>query len=245
MGQYQLSKNGWVSSNRGNLRDTEQRQFAPLEILQRWDAFGQLGGPIHRQRLWSFGGWERYRDNTRPATFSAVPRTPGEPSVDATENNGTMKFTGAATRAVRLEGVVQHVHNNRRNFNAGPTTMREALADDDDRETLGNLSGTWVVDNATLVEARGGMNKVAEDLGPTPERRLGPPGHIDALTGVESVNATGFSVRHSRVGSAAVSLTRFAEDFLGQPGTRRRVRERESGRPAAARFSDGHARSPS
>jgi hypothetical protein len=91
----------------------------------------------------------------------------------------------------------------------------------------------------------GGMNKVAEDLGPTPERRLGPPGHIDALTGVESVNATGFSVRHSRVGSAAVSLTRFAEDFLGQPGTRRRVRDGESGRPAAARFSDGHARSPS
>ena len=163
LGQYQLSKNGWVYSNRGNLRDTDQRQFAPLEILQRWDAFGQLGGPIYRQRLWFFAGWERYRDNTRPATFSAVPRTPDEPSVDATENNGTLKFTGAVTRSLRLEALVQHMHNDRRNFNAGATTMREALADDDDHETLGNLSGTWVLDNATLVEARGGMNKVAED----------------------------------------------------------------------------------
>ena len=216
LGQFQLSKNGWVSNNRGSLRDSQQHQFEPLEILTRWDGSGQVGGPIHRSRLWFFGGWERYRDDTRPAAFSAVPRTPDEPSVDGMENNGTVKLTGAATAALRLEGLVQHIHNDRKNFNAGPTTMREALADDDDRETLGNVSGTWIVNSTTLVEARGGMNKVAEDLGPTPERRNGPPGHLDALTGVESVNATGFSVRHSRVGSAAVSLTRFAGDFLGR-----------------------------
>lgn len=216
VGQYQVSRNGWVSNNRGSLRDTDQHQFAPLQIVKRWDGFGQFGGPIYRQRLWFFGGWERYRDDIRPAAFSAVPRTADEPNVDATENNGTLKLTGAATNTLRIEGLLQHIQNDRKNFNAAPTTMRESLIDDDDRETLDNISGTWIVNSATLIEARGGMNNVTEDLGPSGERRLGPPGHIDAVTGVESVNATGFSVRRSRVASAAVSLTRFADDFLGR-----------------------------
>ena len=214
MAQYQVSAARWVSNNRGNLPAGLRQQFKPIEILDRWDASAQLGGPIRRERLWFFGGWERYRDDTRPATFSGLPRTPGEPGVDATEHNFTAKLTGAATNGLRINGVVENVHHNTRNFNAGPTTTRDALGESDDRETLGNMSGTWLIDSRTLVEGRAGMNRVADDVGPPLDRRNGPPGHIDALTGVESVNASEFVVTHSRIGSASVSLTRFADDFL-------------------------------
>jgi hypothetical protein len=219
MAQYQVSRNNWLSNNRGAAPASVRSQFQPLQLLKRWDGFGQLGGPIRRHRLWFFGGWERFRDNTRPATFSTGPRSPDEPSVDTTENNLTAKLTGAASSALRLDGVVERIHSDRKNFNAGPLVRTESLADDDNRQTLGNVTGTWVPDSHTLVETRAGMNKVAEDLGGPLARRSGPPGHVDALTGVESVNATGFSVRHSRQASAAVSLTRFADDFLGREHT--------------------------
>lgn len=216
MGQYQVSKNNWVSSNRGRVSPGLSNQFKPLEILEKWDGFGQLGGPLVRQRLWFFAGWERYRDNTRAAAFSTLPRTPDEPSVDISENNFTGKLTGAPTRTLRVNGLVQHVHILKRNFNASPRTLPEALEHDDDGETLANLSATWIVDQRTLVEMRSGMNTVAEDIGPPLVRRSGPPAHLDTVSGVESVNASGFSVQHTRVASAAASLTRFADDFLGR-----------------------------
>jgi hypothetical protein len=216
MGQYQISPTRWQSNNRGNLPAAQRDQFKPVQILDRWDASGQLGGPIRRQRLWFFAGWERYRDNTRPASFSGLPRTPDEPSVNASEHNFTAKLTSAVTNGFRINGLMERVHRDTRNFNAGPNTTRDALGESDDHETLANVSGTWVLDSRTVLEARGGVNRVSDEIGPPPDRRDGPPGHFDALTGLQSVNASELVVTDTRVASGSVSLTRFAEGFIGR-----------------------------
>lgn len=216
LGQYQAARNNWISNNRGDLAADLKRQFRPLELLKRWDGFGQVGGPIRRQRVWYFAGVEAYRDDIRPATFSELPRTPDEPSADTSENNFTAKVNASLSAFLRLEGLFQQIHRNVSNFNAGPLVAPEALANDDRFERLANVSVTWTPNGRTLIEARGGVNSIHEDAGPSSDRRDGPPGHLDALTGVRTVNATGFNDRYSRISSAAASLTRFSTDFLGR-----------------------------
>src|SRR5262249_56621056 len=59
----------WVSSNRGSLSPVLDAKFRPLEIVDRWSATGQAGGPIRTDPAGFFAGVRVCRHVDRPAAF--------------------------------------------------------------------------------------------------------------------------------------------------------------------------------
>src|SRR5205085_6934507 len=107
-------------NNRASLTTELQDRFRPVQIDERWDGDAQMGGPIVRDRLWFFGGGERYRDAYWPTTFAAGSITANDPKYDASDRRFIGKLTAAVTPAMRLEAVVTHASHYIVNANAGP-----------------------------------------------------------------------------------------------------------------------------
>ena len=129
---------GWTGNNRGSLSPLLQERFRPLEIIQRWDSNFQAGGPLLKDRLWFFSGFEAYRDAYRPASFSGVTKTPNEPKYDETEHKLITKATSALSPAIRVEGYYAYDTWDATGVNAGPLVRPEALAVDTRPETMWN-----------------------------------------------------------------------------------------------------------
>jgi sulfur carrier protein ThiS len=199
----------WTGNNRGTLSPQLQQRFRPVEILSRWDSDFQLGGPAVRDRLWFFAGGEVYRNAYRPASFTGVPRSPGEPKTDSSERKAIMKITAALTPALRAEGFFAHNAQHATGTNAGPLVQAEALGVLDRPETMWNGRLLWTASSTTFVEVRHGGHNMNQHTGPPEQQRAGPPGHYDQLTGVNSVNGMAFRDILSRPIAAAANITHF------------------------------------
>jgi hypothetical protein len=86
--EYRTTRSGMVSDNTGSLPDALRRQFRPQEILSRWNSSVQVGGPIRRDRLFFFAGFEQRRDKAIQAgTIGNVPFDQRQPIVLARLNS--------------------------------------------------------------------------------------------------------------------------------------------------------------
>jgi hypothetical protein len=192
---YWTTRPRWIGNNRGALTPDLRERFRPLEIFDRWDADVQSGGPLVTDRLWYFAGGEAYRDVNRPVNFTGVPRTPDEPKVDSNDRKFIAKLTSAPWPAVRAEGYIEYDSTYTDGANAGPLVRPEAYASVDRRERMWNARVLWTINDRAFLEARHGGTNATRDSGPPVDRRTGPPGHSDQLTGVVSVNYPSFGER--------------------------------------------------
>jgi len=198
LADYWTTRPSWTGNNRGSLTPQLQERFRPVEILDRWDSDFQLGGPLVKDRLWFFSGAEAYRNVNRPVTFSGIPKTDDEPKYAADDRKFITKLTSALTPAVRAEGYYEHDSTYATGANARPLVRPEALTVFNQVETMWNvrlLSTLW---SRAFLEVRHGGHHAKLFSGPPEERRAGPPGHFDQLTGVLSVNADSYSDYLSR-----------------------------------------------
>ena len=235
--EYWTTRSNWTGNNRGSLTSALAQQFRPLEVLDQWEATGQIGGPIRRDRLWFFGGVDYFRYARRSAAFATVPRTPDEPHTLTREPKVLLKLTGAPTRASRIEGFFARDDSIGTNTNAGPLVRPEALASFETPSRTGNLRLTWALTSQTLVEARYGLFSQHSISGPTaPNSRTGPPGHVDDDTFVSSVNQIDFRDADIDTQNLAVTVTHHTRDRWHREHSVRGGVEREW---ASATFARG------
>lgn len=215
LGEYSGTRPQWTGNNRGSLSEALAAQFRPLEILERWESSAQAGGPLVHDRLWWFAGTHRYRNDTRTAAFSTVPRAPGEPFSSITEQRSMVKLTAAPWAATRLEGFFTHNGLDGEGLNAGPLVRPEATSSQDRGDAMWNLRLTATLASGSLLDVRHGGNRRRNIYGPTADRRDGPAPHFDAFTSVSSVNAATLDDSTTQSVSTSAALTHFVRGFAG------------------------------
>jgi hypothetical protein len=209
---FWLMRNAWTGDNRRTLDYNTALAFVPPELLEHWDASPQLGGPIKRDRLWVFGGFERYTRKARSGAFGLQPRSPDEPVVNELATKNLVKLTAAGAKSLRLEGYFAADGGTLENGGAGPFTAPEAVFEYTHRREISNARLTWTPSPRTLLEARYGFYNAHNTIGPTPPNsRSGPPGHYDSFLGTSTGNYNWFDETWRRRHIVGMNVTRFAE----------------------------------
>src|SRR5262249_9787237 len=104
LGEYRTTRQGWDGTNTSQLSLPLQANFAASSqrILDWWDTSVQVGGPILRDRVWFFTGFEADRNNARPPLYS------GPGSIDGKDRRVLTKVDSAINRALRVSGYYEY-----------------------------------------------------------------------------------------------------------------------------------------
>jgi Carboxypeptidase regulatory-like domain/TonB dependent receptor-like, beta-barrel len=214
---YWTTRPNWVANNRGSLSQLFASRFRPLDLMERWSATAQLGGPIRHDKLWFFTGVDVYRNITRPAGFAAIASPPEDTVAALNEPKWLGKLSAAPHASVRFETYLARDRSTTTGRNASPTVKPEALKTERVPEILWNTRVTWVVSDHTFVEGQHGGHSTRDTYGPgDPNAIFGPPGHSDTITGISSVNATSYSDELTRPINASIALTRSTSPVNGR-----------------------------
>lgn len=181
--EYWTTRPSWLSHNTASLNAQLAQGFESKKLLASWDSSAQLGGPILRDRLWFFSGFERATEDSRPAgyTFTGSRREQDPRAI--------LKITAAPASAVRFEGSITRSSYLITGDGIDPYTPIEAAWDTRQPQTSWNGGMTWTLGPHTLLEARtDGMDSTMHQDPHAPSTRTGPSPHYDDATGLYSGN---------------------------------------------------------
>ena len=211
LGEYLLERNGWLSNNTTSLSPDLQKTFTPRQIDHYWDASGQIGGPIAKDKVFFFSGFQYFDRADRPAGYTGNFTTEKDPRI-------MNKVTWAATPSVRVEGFVEWDKYNIAGRGASatrPTTETTALEPSPEWNWNGQI--TWTINSKTMLNVRNGGYTGYFPVDPTPpQSRSGPYPHFDGLSGIYSVNVPYYGRFDRNRNVTAATLTRYADNFLGK-----------------------------
>jgi hypothetical protein len=208
--EYRAVPGSWIGNNVGGLDPTLQGRFTGTTILTQWDANAQMGGPIVKDRLFYFGGFQRIRNDTIAA---GAPLTPGPTTQSQWRALG--KLSWAASPSVRLEGSVQS-NNVKLEGNGTGTATPETGSVNSEPNTLVSTRATWTPNVKTMVEVRAGGLRYEQSIDPKTGGRTGPPPHRDTITGISSVNLASYRFLHETRFGFGGSITRYEDHARGQ-----------------------------
>src|SRR5471032_1048115 len=143
-----MERKNWLADNTGSLSPALRTTFTPREIKSYWDATGQIGGPIIKDKLFFFSGVQYFNRQDRPAGFSGEFTSEKDPRT-------LNKLTWAATQNIRIEGFVEWDKYDIAGRGASvkrPTTAVTAL--EPSSETNWNVQMTWTIDSKTMLNVR-------------------------------------------------------------------------------------------
>lgn len=211
LGEYLMERKNWLADNTTSLSTALQHTFSPREIKSYWDTTEQIGGPIVKDKLFFFSGFEYFNRQDRPAGFTGNFTSEKDPR---TMN----KLTWAISPNVRAEGFVEWDKYDIEGRGASvtrPTTEVTALEPSPEWNWNGQI--TWTINSKTMLNIRNGGYNGYFPVDPTPpQTRTGPAPHFDAETGIYSVNVPYYG-RFDRVRNVtAATLTRYADNFAGK-----------------------------
>ncbi|HEY1912952.1 MAG TPA: TonB-dependent receptor [Vicinamibacterales bacterium] len=211
MAEYLMERNAWIADNTGSLPDSIRSTFAPREIKSYWDTSAQIGGPIIKDKLFFFSGFQYFNRQDRPAGFNGDFTSEKDPR---TMN----KLTWAASPDVRIEGFVEWDKYNIAGRGASvkrPTTNVTAL--EPSPETNWNLQATWTINSKTMLNVRNGGYSGYFPVDPTPpQTRSGPYPHFDGLSQIYTENVPYYGRFDRTRNVTAATLTRYADHFAGK-----------------------------
>jgi len=178
---------------------------------------GSLGGPVIRGRIWFFG-------NIR--WLNAANSQPDFPNSDVTtdQRHAFFKVTSAPTKQINVEGsFTQEIYDVFPDFStSGSSTFAVANSPENWRRLVRNpkifhAGGTWVLNNATFIEARGSRS-FKQFHWSMPFNSQMTAGYINVDTLIESGGITSVPIRIRKKmdeGMLSVNLSRFQESWLG------------------------------
>ena len=204
--EYRKAPGSWIGDNLGDLSPALKTRFTPAKLLTQWDTSAQVGGPLVKDRLFFFTGFQYIRMETRAA---GTPASSGQKQWRALG-----KLSWAAAKKLRVDATVQ---SNKVKLKVGPTATSTAEVGNDNNEpnNVWTARGTWTAAPDTLIEFRTGGLAYKQSIDPWIGGRTGASSHLDAITGIRSGNALSYRfLDESRI-SFGASATRFVDNVLG------------------------------
>jgi hypothetical protein len=203
---YRKVPGGWISDNLGDLPAALQTRFTPANLITQWDTNAQVGGPVLRDKLFFFTGFQYIRmSNQASGTLG--------PSGQK-QWRAIGKLSWAAAKNVKVDTTYQR---NNVKLTVGPQVNQTIDVGNDNNEpnTVWKARATWTASPKTLVEVRTGGLDYLQTIDPHVGGRTGPPSRNDVVTGIRSVNGNSYRLLDEQRLSAGASITRFADGFLG------------------------------
>jgi hypothetical protein len=211
LAEYLTERSNWIADNTKSLSPALQQTFKPREIKSYWDTTAQIGGPIVRDKLFFFTGFQYFNRQDRPAGYTGDYTSEKDPRYLG-------KLTWAASPSVRLEGFVEWDKYDIAGRGAStrrPTTAVTAL--EPSPETNWNVNLTWTIDSKTMLNVRNGGYTGYFPVEPTPpQTRSGPYPHYDPIPDVYTMNVPYYGQFDRTRNVTAATLTRYADNFAGK-----------------------------
>lgn len=187
------------------LTDTNTPNPNPKIPFTSYDASAQLGGPILRDQLWFFTGFEYTHHETEPfcngcasgVSSEKLPKLITKLNYKFNENNSLQGFFN---------------HNSPHNISGGNDVVQpEAAPEDKSSQSSWNASWISILNSQTNIEGRvAGFYDRLKSVNDNPDI----PGHVDFGNGIFSVNTRSRDTsKRSRVQLNA-TLSHYASDFL-------------------------------
>jgi hypothetical protein len=204
--EYRKTPGDWVADNRSDLSEALQTRFTPAEVLTQWDTNVQLGGPLMRDKLFFFTGFQYIKNITQNAGTLA----PGGQK----QWRALGKLSWAAAKNLKVDGTFQR---NNVKLTVGPQVNQTLDVGNDNNEPNAVWSGraVWTASSNTLVEFKTGGLDYLQTIDPRNGGRTGPPSINDVVTGIRSQNGNTFRRLDETRLSVGANVTRFADDVLG------------------------------
>ena len=211
LAEYLMERKNWIADNTTSLSSDLQKTFTPREIKSYWDTTAQIGGPIVKDKLFFFSGFQYFNRQDRPAGYTGDFTSEKDPR---TMN----KLTWAISPNVRAEGFVEWDKFDVEGRGASarrPTTAVTAL--EPSPETNWNAQVTWTINSKTMLNVRNGGYTGYFPVEPTPPNtRSGPFPHYDPIPDVYTVNVPYFGQFDRTRNVTAATVTRYADNFAGK-----------------------------
>ena len=205
--EYVTTRNSWLSDNTGSLPASIRANFTSQEIVSYWDVTAQAGGPIKKDKVFFFSGFEYFKN----AQKLAGALTPNDQKWPRFIN----KVNWAASKNLRIEGLL-NVTKSTSVGGSSPVQRPETAATTDQPTYVWNGRATWTAGNATLLELRQNGMWYEQDIAPTaPNTKDGPAPRRDTFTSISSVNTAQYRLQRGQRHVSSAAVTRFAPAFVG------------------------------
>jgi len=174
--------------------------------IEQLDTSAHLGGPIAKDKLWFFLGFQYFRETTELVSQNRTGLLT-YPKVFA-------KLTWQPSQRTRVQGYFEH--HNRQMENQGMSALYVDPANLDLLYPvyMGNLAIIHQFSDSTLLELRGGGYDMGWDSIPH-NRDSETPGHYDFLTGEFTQNIYWWSHWESNRQTVSATLSHYVENLLG------------------------------
>ena len=204
--EYRTTRPSWIADNTEGLPEATRTRLTSTEIFSRWDTSAQVGGPVIKDKLFFFGGYQYVYDETQ-AALTVGPATTKWPRYVG-------KLNWAVAKNVQAEGTYSYSKSDFRNW--APNAALDAGAVTVQPNHLWSGRVTWAPDTRTLWEFRTGGLDYTQDVKPRPPNtKEGPPTRRDAVTGITSGNTSQFRLQQGQRLNFGTSVTRHIDNLAG------------------------------
>ena len=150
-------------------------------IESRAEEAFQFGGPIEKDKLWFFAAAQYARDRS----------SEGGPIETLKDPRAFFKLTWQANEKSTVDGWLQWAHPKITGRNGDAFTPLEATTGEDNPELVSHISWRSILSNDSVLSVAYGGYEGKRDF--DPYNGFSIPGHMDAQTGISSVNAAQFA----------------------------------------------------
>lgn len=182
-------------------RNSDDPDFAST-IDSHTEQIVQVGGPIHRDKLWYFVSAQYARDLA----------SEGGPTETEIDPRFFGKLTWQASPSNTIQGWLEWAHTKITGSNGDAETPLEATTTEDNPEVVWNLSWKSVLSEASILNVAWAGYSGHHDSNPA--SGFSTPGHLDVKTEEASGNAQLFGLLNRLRHQVNVSLIHHASDFM-------------------------------
>ncbi len=186
-----------------NLASSHTEDPAGETPFSTYDFSAQLGGPLLRDKLWFFSGFEYPHTETHPFGYDGV-------TTDV-QTKFISKLTYQHDDNNTLQGFVHFNHHTIEGLDADYFVLPEATRTNKNPQFSWNTTWISLLNSATNLEARfGGFNHHSKDI----EDRPDLSGHCDVAIGICSVNSAIREESKLNRLQGSFALTHYSENFI-------------------------------